>query len=242
MSSLRLDWCGHDAAKYAVEHWYSRPQMPVGKLAKLGVWEDGIFRGVLIFGCGTGGVTQTGIKLGTGPFGIAELSRIALQKHDAPISRIIAIAVKVLKKAQPGLKLLVSYADPAAGHHGGVYQANGWVYVGKSAPDAMYRDRTGVVHHSRNTSTSGLKMFYGKTVRVIRRGDCIKLPLEPKYKYLMPLDEETKLKIESLRKPYPKRVRSGPADTPVVQTGKGGSTPTRTLQLTQPVDASLANV
>ena len=132
MSSLRLDWCSHEAAKYACQHWYSRPEMPVGKLAKIGVWEDGVFVGALIFGCGTGGVQKIGKSLGCGDFGTAELSRIALKQHDAQVSRIISIAVKILHKAQPGLKLIVTYADPAAGHHGGIYQGAGWIYVGTS--------------------------------------------------------------------------------------------------------------
>jgi hypothetical protein len=67
--SLRLDWCSHEAARYACEHWYSRSEMPVGKLVKIGVWEDGQFVGVLIFGCGTGGVAKIGERLGAGPFG-----------------------------------------------------------------------------------------------------------------------------------------------------------------------------
>ena len=65
--SLRLDWCSHEAARYACEHWYSRSEMPVGKLVKIGVWEDGQFVGVLIFGCGTGGVAKIGERLGAGP-------------------------------------------------------------------------------------------------------------------------------------------------------------------------------
>jgi hypothetical protein len=51
-----------------------------------------------------------------------------------------------------------------------------------------------------------------------------------KYKYLMPLDSCTRDRIAPLSKPYPKRVRSENGDTPTVQVGEGGSTPTLTLQ------------
>jgi hypothetical protein len=49
---LRLDWCSHAAAKYAVEHWHYSQTMPVGKLAKIGVWEDNKYIGAIIFGLG----------------------------------------------------------------------------------------------------------------------------------------------------------------------------------------------
>ena len=228
--SLRLDWCSHEAARYACEHWYSRPEMPVGKLVKIGVWEDGQFVGVLIFGCGTGGVAKIGEQLGAGPFGTAELSRIALKSHSVEVSRIISIACKILHRSQPGLRLLLTYSDPAAGHHGGIYQGAGWTYIGKSAPDSMYRDADGVMHHSRQTSTSGWKRSRGKSYQVPRRGDCERIRLQPKHRYALGLDVEMRDKLETIRQAYPKRVRSALADTPAVQAGEGDAISTRTLQ------------
>ena len=35
-SVLRLDWCSHDAAKYAVEHYHYSRSMPAGKTVKVG--------------------------------------------------------------------------------------------------------------------------------------------------------------------------------------------------------------
>jgi hypothetical protein len=51
-----------------------------------------------------------------------------------------------------------------------------------------------------------------------------------KNRYLMPLDAEMKARIEPLRKPYPKRERSADSGTPGNQSGRGGATPTRSLQ------------
>ncbi len=34
---LRVDWCSHKAAKYAVTHWHYSRTMPSGKLAKIGL-------------------------------------------------------------------------------------------------------------------------------------------------------------------------------------------------------------
>ena len=49
---LKIDWCTHEAAKYAVEHWHYSKRMPKSKLAKFGVWEGGKFVGCVIFGVG----------------------------------------------------------------------------------------------------------------------------------------------------------------------------------------------
>jgi len=38
--------------------------------------------------------------------------------------------LRKLKKHAKGLKLVVSYADFNQGHHGGIYQATNWIYVG----------------------------------------------------------------------------------------------------------------
>ena len=40
---LKLDWCSHEAATFAVMHWHYSKAMPKSKLAKVGVWEDGKF-------------------------------------------------------------------------------------------------------------------------------------------------------------------------------------------------------
>jgi len=44
---LRLDWCSHAAAKYAVEHWHYSKTMPVSKRVNIGVWEGEKFIGRL---------------------------------------------------------------------------------------------------------------------------------------------------------------------------------------------------
>ena len=45
----------------------------------------------------------------------------------------------------------------------------------------------------------------------------------------MPLDADMRRRIEPMAKPYPKRAASDTSDTPAVQAGEGGSTPTAAL-------------
>lgn len=50
---LKLDWCSHAAAKYAVEHWHYSGSLPTPPLVKVGVWEDEQFIGCVVFGRGS---------------------------------------------------------------------------------------------------------------------------------------------------------------------------------------------
>lgn len=213
-SSLRLDWCSHAAAKYAVEHWHYSGTLSSAKNAYVGVWETGRFIGAVVFGIGAGAVTN-GTRYGLArTCEMAELTRVALTSHQSPVTRIITIAARMLKKQSPGLRLLISMADPREGHHGGIYQGAGWIYTGHTASDYEYFMDGAWRHHRTVTSKRTL-------VGLPRR----KTP--PKHRYLLPLDEEIRARILPLSQPYPKRPKD---QEPGVQPGLGGETPTRPLQ------------
>ena len=194
---LRIDWASHEAAKYACENWHYSKCLPVGKLVKVGAWENGKYIGCVIFGRGA---NNNMLK----PFGLeqddgCELVRIALNKHLTPVSKIMALAVKFLKKAQPGLKLIVSYADPDQGHHGGIYQACNWAYTGLSgkAIKVFYKGKWA---HKKTVDDAG-----------INQDNLAKKIVQGKHRYLMPLNQEMDARIKPLHKPYPKRVKQAMA-------------------------------
>lgn len=178
--------------------------MPNPKSVYIGVWEDGCFIGAIIFGTG-GGQATNGEKYGLKPFEMAELERVALDRHVTPVSRIVAIAIKLLRQQSPGLRLLVSYADPAWNHHGGVYQAGGWIYTGATPTGKALLDSKGKLHHSRVVAQSGFKVQFGSTKKVRTWKSGTKVTLPGKHRYLLPLDDASRDRVESLRKPYPKR-------------------------------------
>lgn len=134
--SLKLDWCSYQAAKYAVEKWHYSRRMPKSKLAKIGVWEEGQFVGSVVFGVGATSdlVKSYHLEATEG----CELVRVALREHRTPVSRIVSIALKLLKRSMPGLRLAVSFADPEQGHIGGIYQAGGWIFTGVSMASDEY--------------------------------------------------------------------------------------------------------
>jgi len=226
--ALRLDWCSHQAAKYAVEHWHYSRLMPRFKLVKIGVWEDGGFIGVVMFGCGAS--NALGKPYGLTPLQTCELVRVALKAHRTPVTRIVALSIKMLKKAQSRLRLVVSFADPMQGHHGGIYQGGNWIYSGKSSPDTVYFDANSVKHHSRNIKATAYRDRAG--VVNYARSDMVRTEILPgKYRYLYPLDDAMREQIAPFAKPYPKQPRAGSVDgdTSTFHEEEGGSIPTPAL-------------
>src|SRR5262245_1992904 len=114
LPELRVDWCSHAAARYACEKWHYSRRMPLGRLNMLGVWEGGTFIGAVVFAHGA--APKLGARYGLNQFQICELARVALHRHRWPVSRILAIAIRLLERHSPGLRLLISFADPAEGH------------------------------------------------------------------------------------------------------------------------------
>jgi hypothetical protein len=212
---LKIDWATHEAAKYAVENWHYSESMPAGKLVKVGAWENGKFIGVVLFGRGANNNIGKPYKLDQ--TAACELVRIALTKHITPVSKIAAIAMRFLKANSPGLRLIISYADPLQGHHGGIYQAGNWLYCGTSQAQQEVMHNGKVMHKRTANSLFG-------TIKGMQKS-----PIMWKHKYLMPLDNEMRKQILPLSKPYPKRAGSDTSDTPAFQAGEGGSLPTPAL-------------
>ena len=224
---LKLDWCSRAAAKYAVEHWHYSKSLPVPPCNYLGCWESDGFIGVLVFSRGTArhGAAEYGLKHTE----FVELTRIAFRKHFAPVSRVLSIAFNLVKRLNPGLRLIVSFADPNQGHLGVIYQASNCCFVGQKQPTVEYVGPDGKQWHSRMVSPTGSKKVFGRYRPVWKPDQCAKVKLLGKFKYLMPLDPAMRRQIEPLRKPYPKRVRSVDSDTSANHAEEGGATPTRTL-------------
>jgi hypothetical protein len=204
--NLKVDWCSYEAAKYAVMRWHYSKCMPIGKMIKIGAWEDRIFVGCVLFSLGSNRNMHK-------PFGlkkteVCEITRIALNKHKTPVTRIVKIAFIFLKKKCPNIKLVISYADPAQGHTGQIYKAGNWEYLGETkAQDHYVEIMTGKFIHKRTVT----KDSRGRAARLIKN-EIIKPIKTNKHKF-----------IYWLKRPPE---GTGLSD----QDKKGGSIPTRTLQ------------
>jgi len=225
---LRIDWATHEAAKYACEKWHYSRSIPMPPIVKIGAWEDDKFIGVVLFSRGAS--PALGAAYGLTQLECCELTRVALKDHASAVSRIISIAVRFLAKSNEGLRLIVSFADPSQGHHGGVYQAGNWVYCGDSDEKTDYIAPDGRRLLNRQVSTSGFVRQFGKMTKTIKRSECTPIHLPGKHRYLLPLDAAMREQIAPLAKPYPKsmRVKKQDAGHPPAL---GGAVPTDTLHL-----------
>lgn len=215
---LKLDWATHSAAEFACKNWHYSKCIPKSKLVKIGVWENDAFIGVIIFGVGATSslVKKYGLLMEQG----CELVRVALKNHKSEVSRILSIALKMLKKSNPGLRLVVSFADPEHGHHGGIYQAGNWIYSGMSAASNEYIYKG--------------KRWQGRSFRNKYKGlendpKVITVKGSSKLRYLMPLDSDMRDQIIKLSRKYPKRASSKDIVVPEDHSGEGGENPTDAL-------------
>jgi hypothetical protein len=221
-ADLRIDWATHEAAKYACVNWHYSRVLPVPPLVKVGAWENEKFIGVVIF---SRGATPSLMN----PFGLSqtegcELTRVALTKHNAPVSRVVKLAIQFLKRNSPELRLIVSFADPSEGHHGGIYQAGNWIYNGQSAPSVEYIGPDGKRWHARMVKKQGWTTVQGKRRKTLTPDQCTPVEKPGKHRYLMPLDADMRERILPLAKPYPKRAKQAMDDNQSSQR-QGGTDP-----------------
>jgi hypothetical protein len=204
---LRVDFCSHEAAKYAVEHWHYSKSMPTPPIIKIGVWENEVFIGCVLFSRGANKNLGSFAKLKS--LEVCELTRVALNKHITQVTKIISFCIGYLQKNSPGLRLIISYADKNQNHIGIIYQAGNWVYTGETPPNYLYKDKSGRIWHQRQVSATGIRPQYRELRYVPKIKDCEKIPQLGKHRYLYPLDRAMRKQIEPLRKPYPKRELCG---------------------------------
>ena len=198
--SLRIAGVGHPAARHAVMRWHYSRTMPAGKLVKLGVFEDEVFIGVVIFSRGAN--PRIAQPYGLDQTAACELTRVALTAHTHPVSEILALALRELKRICPGVRVVISYADTTHGHHGGIYQAGNWIYTGDITKDRI------IVHgrhvhprtvYGQNPGVEGLLAHLRATVDP--RAEI--LPGCPKRRYVYPLDRAIRRQVVKLARPYP---------------------------------------
>jgi hypothetical protein len=206
--------CDYKAAKYAVEHWHYSGSMPTPPVVKYGVWENGRFIGAVLFSRGNSNNLGKPYQLNKDE--VCELTRVALDFHISTVTQIVAQAIKLLRMSSPGLRLIISFADPEENHTGVIYQAGNWIYSGQSSDDSKFIDVNGRVWHSRQVSATGVKKQYGEYRRVPKISDCVRVDVKGKHRYLYPLDRALRRQITPLAQPYPKKedMRAANGSTP----------------------------
>jgi hypothetical protein len=167
----------------------------------------GAFIGTRLLGAltlGAGPANAYSLVDGATPDDCLTLSRLWLSDElpKNSESRFLGIVIRALKR-NTSQKFLVSYADPAQGHLGTIYQATNWLYTGLSEAMPLYDVGDGKLRHSRSLShafgTHSVQHF-------AKHGIAVKLAPQPakhRYVYFLGPSWQQRLNVPVL--PYPKK-------------------------------------
>ncbi len=189
------------ARQILVKHHYLH-SLPGGTKLAFGTFVEGRLLGAITFGVGP--FNAFALVDGSCPDDCLTLTRLWLSEELPPNSesRVISVCLRYLRK-YTSLKFITTYADPAQGHAGTIYQATGWLYTGLSEATPKFDIGDGVARHSRSLShafgSHSLKYFkdHGLEVKV--------LPQIPKHRYIYFLDKNCRNRLRASVLPYPKK-------------------------------------
>ena len=123
-----------------------------------------------------------------------ELTRLVRDETAMPpLTRFLSECFREIK-SDGRYELVVSYADPAAGHHGGVYQAGNWIYIGPSSSKTVYIHKES---GKRSSQRSFDQSNYDPT-------EWTKTKSCPKHTYVYPLSKRMRRAWKDKSIPYPK--------------------------------------
>ena len=191
---MKLEIASFKAIKYACLNFHYSKVVPAQYFGYSVFNKKNEWCGVILFGGGAGAYMGRPFGLYYGQY--LELTRMALNGKQESTSKAMSIAIKLIKKANPTVKLLISYADKGQNHFGTIYQATNWFFVENiksSGEEVFYKGRWS---HNRTPSSKLSNENYKKLEKRKKPG---------KYKYIFALDKNILPLCQNLSKPYPKK-------------------------------------
>jgi hypothetical protein len=191
---MRLEKASYKAIQYACLNFHYAKTVPASSIAYSVFNEKKEWCGIVSFCYPSGVMSGKQFDLRQGEF--IELNRMALNGKQKSTSQVLSIAIKLFKKQNPTVKLLISYADKGQEHYGVIYQATNWIYLGENESSGKDYFYNGKWRHDRTLNTYS-KEFLSKLETRKRSG---------KRKYIYPLDKSILNYCKSIAKPYPKKL------------------------------------
>jgi hypothetical protein len=231
-----------DAAKIVRSCHYSKSVTQNSQL-HFGVFLDGKCGGAMQFGPSLDKRKIQGLVSDTGWNSFLELNRMAfadwLPKNSE--SRAISVALRMIKKNYPHIEWVISFADGTQCGDGTIYRASGFCLTGIRENKTILEMPDGSKKTDLSLNVSGATT--GKNAGWWKKhGAKPLIGFQLRYIYFLNPAARSRLTVPIL--PFseigrrgagmylgkPKCVESDTMDTPVFQTGEGGSIPTSTLQ------------
>lgn len=217
---MRAETASYKAIEYACLKFHYAKRLPAQPMIGFNIYENENWCGVIVF---NGGIRNIESPFGLARGQVAELVRVALNGKQSKTSKCLALAIKLFKKHNPLVKLLVSYADSDQEHFGTIYQATNWIYIGSHKTGDQYIDpKTGKSVHSRSHSPTGKRKQFGVIKNVVKTQDLIRIKTGVKHKYIYIFDPLLKHEWKKKALPYPKKsgVDGVCSNTPSFQDGE----------------------
>ena len=184
---------------YACKKYHYSKTAPNGRKMAFAIFEEEQFIGVILYSLGSN--PQIAKPFGLEQGQVIELTRIALKDHKNYVSYYIGKTLKIIKHKSPRVKIIVSYADKdLQNHHGGIYQATNWLYLGVSESNSFeyyWKDKW---THTRTLNN------YNKNKEQYLKSKLPKRKSSDKHKYIYCIDKDLREKYIFQSKPYPKKV------------------------------------
>lgn len=153
-SRITMKKLSHFNCKTFIKDYHYSHKMPGTQLA-LGFFIDGRLNCIILYGqgisqnlaniCGKGFLKQQDL------FELCRLFSFDWAPKNME-SYCIAQSLKYITQHLPHVRIIISFADPAQGHLGRIYQATNWLYTGTTSGGHFYVNRRGIVEHPRMMS------------------------------------------------------------------------------------------
>jgi hypothetical protein len=189
------------AVREIITSFHYLHSMPAASRRCYGVFHDSTLSGAVVF---TAGARRGHHLLAAAqPQEVATLARLWLSDElpKNAESRVIGIVLRHLRR-HTGWKLLLSYADPSAGHVGTIYQATGWLYLGQGCAEGYLELGDGQILHPR----TAYKRFGSTAIGHLTRTGvpAQRRRTHPKHRYAYLLDSAWRWRLREAGQPYPK--------------------------------------
>ena len=202
IKNLRVHPVKPSTVKSMIVEQHYLHSMPAAPRMCFGVFDGENLEGAVVFSSGArnGHLLMSAVR----PQEVATLARLwlsdALLKNAE--SRVIGAVLRHLRQ-HTNWKLVLSYADPEAGHVGTIYQATGWLYFGQQQPSSYVHLGDGVLLHPRTI----YKRYGSNAIGHLRRTG---IPAErqavgAKYRYAYVLNPAWRWRLAIGTRPYPRK-------------------------------------
>jgi hypothetical protein len=205
--ALHVERVSPSVVRPLMEQYHYLHSMPAAARCCYGVYLDGTLQGGVVFTSGA----RHGHRLLVAAKSqeVATLARLWLS-DELPTnseSRVLGIVLRDLRRTTTW-KALLSYADPAAGHVGTIYQATGWTYLGETAGETYVRLSDGHLHHPRSVYSryGSNRIPHLRATGVAARREFV----GGKHRYAYLLDSAWSWRLRGAGQPYPQPPSRGP--------------------------------